>query len=57
MPFLGLMDNVFIEAVTMRAQNRDEYDLKYELNWQSFLLDRVKSVIGLRKKMNVSVGV
>ncbi len=55
MPFLGLMDNVFIEAVTIRAQNRDEYDVSFELKWQSFLLERVKRVIEMRKKMGVSV--
>jgi hypothetical protein len=57
MPFLGLMDNVFIEAATIRAQNRDEYDLSFELKWQSFLLDRVKNVIAMRKKMTSSVGI
>jgi hypothetical protein len=57
MPFLGLMDNVFIEAGTIRAQNRDEYDLSQELKWQSFLLDRVRAVIEMRKKTGVSVGI
>lgn len=54
-PFLGLLDNVIIEAVTIRAQNRDEYDLSFELKWNSFLLDRVKRVIELRKNMMKSV--
>lgn len=57
MPFLGLMDNVFIEAATIRAQNRDEYDLSFELKWQSFLLDRVRNVIAMRKRTRISVGV
>ena len=56
MPFLGLMDNVFIEAVTWRAQNRDEYDVSGELKWMSFCLDRVRRVIQMRKKMTSSVG-
>ena len=56
MPFLGLMDNVFIEAVTWRAQNRDEYDTVEEKKWMSFLLDRAKRVIEMRKKTSVSVG-
>lgn len=56
MPFLGLMDNVFIEALTIRAQNRDEYDLAFDLKWQSFLLDRVQRVIAMRKRMGGSVG-
>jgi len=56
MPFLGLMDNVFIEAVTIRALNRDEYDLTTELKWLSFLNERVLRVIAMRKRMGVSVG-
>lgn len=55
MPFLGLMDNVFIEALTIRAQNRDEYDLAYEFKWQSFLLSRARRVIAMRKKMTPSI--
>lgn len=55
MPFLGLFDNVFIEAVTWRAQNRDEYDTSMELKWQSFLLERAMRVIAMRKKTSVSV--
>lgn len=54
-PFLGLLDNVIVEAVTWRCQNRDEYDTSVELKWQSFLLERVKRVIALRKSMKTSV--
>lgn len=57
MPFLGLMDNVFIEAVTIRAQNRDEYDTTFELKWQSFLMERVLRIIAMRKKMTSRVGI
>jgi hypothetical protein len=56
MPFLGLMDNVFIEAVAIRAQNRDEYDTLPELKWMSYLQEGVRRVIAMRKKMNISVG-
>ena len=55
MPFLSLMDNVFIEALTIRAQSRDEYELDFELKWQSFILDRVRRIIALRKKTSVKV--
>lgn len=55
MPFLGLFDNVFIEALTIRAQNRDEYDTTIDLKWQSFLLERARRVIEMRKKMTSSV--
>jgi hypothetical protein len=54
-PFLGLMDNVFIEALSIRYFSRDEYDTSFELKWQSFLLDRVKNVIAMRKKTSVKV--
>ena len=50
-PFLGLMDNVFIEAVALRYFDRDEYDTTISLKWQSFLLERVKRVIEMRKRM------
>lgn len=56
MPFLGLFDNVFIEALTWRAQNRDEYDISVEQKWTSFLLDRARRVILMRKNMSSSVG-
>ena len=55
-PFLGLMDNVLIEAVTIRAQNRDEYDTTFELKWMSYLNDGVRKVIAMRKNMGVKVG-
>lgn len=54
-PFMGLMNNVFIEACVIRAQNRDEYDLSYENKWQSFLLDRVVKVIEMRKGQKSAV--
>ena len=54
-PFFGLMDNLFIEAVTIRAQNRDEYDITIDLKWQSFLHERVSRVIALRKRTSVSI--
>jgi hypothetical protein len=55
MPFLGLMDNVFIEALTIRAQNRDEYDTTVDLKWLGFLNDRVRNVIAMRKNMTPRV--
>ena len=56
MPFLGLMDNVFIEALIIRIQNRDEYDVTGEYKWMSFLSERAQRVIAMRKKMGISVG-
>ena len=54
-PFLGLFDNVIIEALTWRAQNRDEYDVTGEMKWQSFLNERVLRLIAHRKQMTSSV--
>ena len=55
MPFLGLMDNVFIEALTWRAQDRDEYDVTMSMKWQSFLLEQARRVIAMRKKTGIGV--
>jgi hypothetical protein len=54
-PFLGLLDNVIVEAVAMRCQNRDEYDVSFEQKWNSFLLDRIKRVVAMRKNMSSRV--
>jgi len=56
MPFLGFMDSVFIEDVTIRAQNRDEYDTTVDMKWRSFLHERANRIIAMRKKISVSVG-
>lgn len=55
-PFLGILDNVAIEAVAIRAQNRDEYELGFEQKWHSFLLDRVRRAVMMRKSMTSRVG-
>jgi len=55
-PFLGIMDNVFIEALSIRAETRDEYDVSGELKWMSFLNDRTRKVIEMRKQTTVSIG-
>jgi hypothetical protein len=49
MPFLGLMDNLFIEALAIRAFDRDEYDINGPLKWQSFIAERAARVIAMRK--------
>jgi len=55
-PFLGLMDNIIIEAVMIRAQTGDEYDVSWEYKWQSFLMERVRNIIFMRKKTVIGVG-
>jgi hypothetical protein len=54
-PFLGLMDNLFIEALAIRAFDRDEYDINGNLKWQSFISERAVRVIAMRKSMQSRV--
>lgn len=54
-PFLGIFDNVIIEAVTMRCQNREEYDLTFEQNWMSFLLKQARELILMRRNPNIAI--
>lgn len=56
-PFFGIFDNLYIETIVLRAQNREEYDLAFELKWHSFIKQRVERVIELRKNMNIRVEV
>ncbi len=56
-PFYGIFDNLYIESIVLRGQNRDEYDLAFELKWQTFLRIRAERVIEMRKGLNVRVGV
>ena len=55
-PFLGLFDNVIIEALTWRAMNRDEYDTQIEMKWMQFLNEKAKRVIAMRKKTQIGIG-
>jgi len=48
-PFMQIFDNVILESVVMRAQNREEYDLAYELKWFSYIRSQAKKIIYLRK--------
>ena len=48
-PFMRIFDNVILEFVVMRAQNREEYDLSYELKWYSYIRSQAKKILYLRK--------
>jgi len=48
-PFMQIFDNVILESVVMRAQNREEYDLSYELKWFSYIRSQAKKILYLRK--------
>lgn len=56
-PFKGVFDNVIIESVTMRAQNRDEYDLSFELNWFKYIRGQARKIIALRKGTTTRISV
>jgi len=53
LPFKKIFDNVMIESVTMRAQNREEYDLAFELKWFSYIRGQARKIISMRKNETV----
>jgi hypothetical protein len=55
-PFMGLFDNVITESLVLKIQNRDEYDLSFELKWFQFLKEQARRVIIMRKGRTTSVG-
>jgi len=48
-PFLGVFDHVIVESIVLRAQNREEYDVGFELNWFKHLRDQARRLIALRR--------
>lgn len=47
-PFQELFDNILIQSLTIRAQNRDEYDIQFEQSWLNFLTERARNLIRMR---------
>lgn len=56
-PFLRIFDNVIIESVTMRSQNREEYDLSYELKWYQYIRKQARRVLLMRKNPKTRISV
>jgi hypothetical protein len=54
-PFLGIFDAVITESLAMRAQNRDEYDLSFELKWFKYIRGQARKIISMRKGETVGV--
>jgi hypothetical protein len=52
-PFLRIFDSVIVESVTMRAQNRDEYDLSFELKWFSYIRKQARKMLSMRQNATV----
>jgi hypothetical protein len=54
-PFVKVFDTVITESVVMRAQNRAEYDLSFELKWFSYIRQQGRKIISMRKNPTVAI--
>lgn len=48
-PFLKVFDLVITEAVVLKAQNREEYELGFELRWFKYIRGQARKIIMMRK--------
>jgi len=48
-PFLRVFDHVITESLTMRVQNRDEYELGFELKWFQYIRGQARKILLMRK--------
>ena len=55
-PFKGVFDNLLTESLTIRIQNRDEFELGHELKWYQFMMNEARSLIRIRKNPASGVG-
>jgi len=55
-PFHGVFDNLLVESLTIRAQNREEFDLGHELKWYEYMMNEARKLIRMRKNPASSVG-
>jgi hypothetical protein len=56
-PFLKVFDHVITEAVVLRAQNREEYDLGFELKWFGHIRAQARKIIMMRKNPKTKISV
>jgi hypothetical protein len=54
-PYYRIFDNVILESVVMRAQNRDEYDLTFELKWFSYIRSQAKKILYLKRNKKTRI--
>ena len=54
-PYYRIFDNVILESVVMRAQNREEYDLAYELKWFSYIRSQAKKILYLKRNKKTRI--
>jgi hypothetical protein len=55
MPFLRVFDHVITESVVMRSQNREEYELGYELKWFQYIRKQARKIILTRKNPTAKI--
>lgn len=48
-PFGALFDNLLVEAVTLKARNREEFDLSFDAKWFQFIKTKAERIIHMRK--------
>ena len=48
-PFMRIFDHVITESLVLRAQNREEYELGYELKWYGYIREQARKIIMIRK--------
>jgi len=56
MPFGGIFDNLLIQSLVLRIQNKDEHDPSYELTWFKFLSEKARKLIHMRKGQKIEIG-
>ena len=54
-PFLGLFDNLIVEAVSTKYLYRTREDLGIEWNWFSFVKERAERIVKLRRRMPIRI--
>lgn len=56
-PFLRVFDHVITESIVMRAQNREEYELGFELNWFKYIRKQARKIIMMRRNPTTKITV
>lgn len=54
-PFIRVFDHVITESVVMRSQNREEYELGYELKWFQYIRSQARKIILTRKNPTATI--
>lgn len=49
LPFMRIFDHVITESVVMRVQNREEYELGFELKWFQYIRGQARKILHMRR--------